>query len=62
VIVQKSYDAAIGRTLADLRSTLVKRGLVAAVLVALVLTVLWLFVLRSLATSGSRRAQGAEES
>jgi serine/threonine protein kinase len=60
VIVQKSYDEAIGSTLADLRSSLILRGLLAAVLVALVLTVLWVFVLRSMSHTSGRPKRTAK--
>ncbi|MCG8587054.1 MAG: hypothetical protein MI757_20300, partial [Pirellulales bacterium] len=59
VIVQKSHEAAIGRTLSDLRSSLVVRGLLAAVLVAIVLTLLWVFVLRSMSFTRSRTNRNA---
>ena len=48
VIVQKSYDEAIGRNLKDLKRSLVGGGLAALVLVALVVTSLWAFVIRLL--------------
>jgi serine/threonine protein kinase len=61
VIVQKSYDMAIGRTLADLRQSLIVRGLLAAALVALVLTLLWVFVLRSMSATAARPVRDATE-
>jgi hypothetical protein len=41
VIVQESYDTAIGSTLAGLRSSLVDYGLVAVAMVLVVLSVMW---------------------
>ena len=48
VIVQESYEGAIGRTLAHLRNTLFSRGLLAALLIAILSSALWASVLRVL--------------
>ena len=48
VIVQESYDQAIGRALDKLRTSLWEYGLVALVLIAALSTALWSFVLRVL--------------
>jgi hypothetical protein len=46
VIVQQAYDAAIGSTLARLQGQLVRLGLIALILVALVMAGLWGLVIR----------------
>jgi eukaryotic-like serine/threonine-protein kinase len=48
VIVQESYDQAIGRTLDELRSDLLQKSVIAMVLIAVLSTVLWGFVIRVL--------------
>ena len=49
VIVQQSYDDAIGNTLGKLRNSLLGSGLFALGVVALVIAVLWAFVVRPVA-------------
>ena len=56
VIVQESYEGAIGRTLERLKSSLSARGLVAVALIAGLSAVLWAFVIRVVARAGPRRA------
>jgi hypothetical protein len=46
VIVQESYQATIGRTVAKLKSSLLSRGLLAVGLIAVLSTALWALVLR----------------
>jgi eukaryotic-like serine/threonine-protein kinase len=46
VIVQESYDAAIGRTLERLKSSLFSSGLLAAVLITILSGVLWAWAVR----------------
>jgi hypothetical protein len=48
VIVQESYDAAIGGTLARLRSRLYSTSLVAGIAIVVATTLLWALVVRSL--------------
>jgi len=55
VIVQKSYETAIGSPLADLRAGLIKRGLAAAVMVLLVLAGMWMLAFRLLHESSPLR-------
>ena len=49
VIVQESYDTAIGETLGQLRGSLLSSGLFALAVIALVVTTLWAFVVRPFA-------------
>jgi eukaryotic-like serine/threonine-protein kinase len=46
VIVQQAYETAIGSTLADLQSELIRYGLAALAAIALVMTGLWTFTMR----------------
>jgi eukaryotic-like serine/threonine-protein kinase len=46
VIVQQAYDTAIGSTLADLQSELVRYGLAALALVAIIMGLLWAYTTR----------------
>ena len=48
VMVQEAYDLAIGSTLADLRAKLVRFGVAAAAMIAVVLVGLWVLALRLL--------------
>lgn len=63
VIVQESYEGAIGRTLSQLRRSLLRSGLVAIGLIAALSAVLWAFVLRTLAEPqrSTVRSTGAAE-
>lgn len=64
VIVQESYEGAIGNTLERLKSSLLARGLVAVALIAGLSAVLWAFVIRSLrepARGAPRTAAAGEE-
>ncbi len=64
VIVQESYEGAIGNTLERLKSSLLARGLVAVALIAGLSAVLWAFVIRSLrepARGSPRTAAAGEE-
>jgi hypothetical protein len=61
VIVQESYQQAIRRTLDQLESSLWRSGLAAVGLVALLLTLLWGFVIRSLNEPGRRPPRPAVE-
>jgi serine/threonine protein kinase len=64
VIVQESYEAAIGRTLERLKNSLYSRGLLAGALIAILSTALWAFVIRSFAEptrSVARPAMSSEE-
>ncbi|MDZ7619475.1 MAG: hypothetical protein U1E05_20945, partial [Patescibacteria group bacterium] len=46
VIVQEAHDAAIGRTLQQLRRVLIHHGIIALALVGLVMVVLWIAATR----------------
>jgi hypothetical protein len=48
VIVEESYEGAIGATLSELKTSLWKSGLLAVVLIAALSTGLWFFVIRVL--------------
>jgi hypothetical protein len=64
VIVQESYEGAIGNTLARLKNSLLTRGLAAVALIAGLSAVLWAFVIRSLrepARGAPRTAPAVEE-
>jgi serine/threonine protein kinase len=64
VIVQESYDGAIGNTLARLRDSFFTSGLVASALIAGLTAVLWAFVIRGLADparGASKLAVSGEE-
>jgi hypothetical protein len=56
VIVQESYDKAIGGSLDDLRASFVSTGLIALASIAAVLGLLWALVVRSLAGPRSKPA------
>ena len=58
VIVQESYEGAIGATLARLRSRLYTTSLVAGISIVVATTLLWALVVRSLGRR-SRRREGA---
>jgi hypothetical protein len=58
VIVQESYDTAIGTTLAKLRSKLLGYGLAALAMVVLVLVSLWSLAFRLLGETGLLRVAG----
>jgi eukaryotic-like serine/threonine-protein kinase len=53
VIVQKAYDEAIGTTLSDLRRGLIRYGIAALAMIALVMALLWAWTLKM---SAKRRA------
>ncbi len=54
VIVQESYEGAIGRTLQELENRLFSTSLVAGVSIALATGVLWALVVRALGRSGGK--------
>jgi hypothetical protein len=56
VIVQESYDKAIGGSLDDLRASFVSTGLIALASIAAVLGLLWSLVVRSLSGPRPKRA------
>lgn len=65
VIVQESYEGAIGNTLERLKSSLLARGLMAVALIAGLSAVLWAIVIRSLrepARGAPRMVAASEES
>jgi hypothetical protein len=62
VIVQESYDTAIGTTLAKLRSKLLGYGLAALAMVVLVLVSLWSLAFRLLGETGLLRGTGLPNS
>lgn len=63
VIVQESYEGAIGHTLSELRRSMLSNGLLAIALIAALSAVLWAFVLRTLAEPprSTVRPSGAAE-
>ena len=64
VIVQESYDGAIGRTLERLKRSLFAGSLIAGGLIAILSTVLWALVIRALgepSRGASKPLQGGEE-
>jgi hypothetical protein len=54
VVVQEAYDHAIGRSLADLRSSFISTGVITLGGIAVVLGLLWAFVVRSLSIARPR--------
>lgn len=56
VIVQEAYDAAIGRSLDELRASFVSTGLIALASIAVVLGLLWALVVRSLSDARPKPA------
>ena len=52
IVVQESYNAAIGAALADLERTLLMRSLAAVAVIVIVITAMWGLVLRTLNQSG----------
>jgi hypothetical protein len=56
VIVQEAYDHAIGRSLNDLRQSFVSTGLITLASIAVVIGLLWAFVVRSLSFTRPRRS------
>jgi hypothetical protein len=55
VIVQEAYDAAIGASLDELRTSFKSTGLIALAIIAVVLGLLWGFVVRSLSHPRARK-------
>jgi hypothetical protein len=56
VVVQEAYDHAIGRSLNDLRRSFISTGLITLASIAVVIGLLWAFVVRSLSITRPRAA------
>jgi hypothetical protein len=54
VIVQEAYDQAIGRSLSELRKDFVSTGVITLAGIAIVIGLLWTFVVRTLSSTGGR--------
>ena len=54
MIVQESYDRAIGRTLSQLKTSLWTSGILAIALIAILSTALWGYVIRVLGGDRAR--------
>jgi hypothetical protein len=57
VVVQEAYDHAIGRSLNDLRNSFISTGLITLASIAVVIGLLWAFVVRSLSFTRPRTAR-----